>query len=58
MRGGYPMGFFDRLRAIVGAKLEKGLDAVEDPNTSIGSPANTASRVCSTEWVNTAIISV
>ena len=25
------MGFFDRLRAIVGAKLEKGLDAVEDP---------------------------
>lgn len=25
------MGFFDRLKAIVGAKLEKGLDAVEDP---------------------------
>ena len=25
------MGFFDRLKAILGAKLEKGLDAVEDP---------------------------
>lgn len=25
------MGFFDRLKAIVGAKLEKSLDAVEDP---------------------------